>query len=212
MRLRSCSPASGRFPGAPFNPSAAAGEAIGAPRGDRRSPTSPRRARVCRPAMPPSIAICLRCSRSAPDIVLMFGLAARTRHVRIETRARNAVSVLFPDAGGRFTEAGVIARGKPPALKRQRARLRALLACGAIGAAYPPGCRAMPAVTFAITLTGARWRRRQTASRWCSSCTFHWCAAVRERRARGRRRAAVARRLVRAGEAILIALLAAARR
>jgi pyroglutamyl-peptidase len=34
-----------------------------------------------------------------PDIILMFGLAARTRHIRIETRARNLMS-FFPDAGG----------------------------------------------------------------------------------------------------------------
>lgn len=33
-----------------------------------------------------------------PDALLMFGLAASTRHVRIETRARNAITTLWPDA------------------------------------------------------------------------------------------------------------------
>lgn len=33
-----------------------------------------------------------------PDALLMFGLAARTPHLRIETRARNAVTTLWPDA------------------------------------------------------------------------------------------------------------------
>ncbi|MFC0241331.1 pyroglutamyl-peptidase I family protein [Rhodopseudomonas telluris] len=33
-----------------------------------------------------------------PDTLLMFGLAARTRHLRIETRARNAITTLWPDA------------------------------------------------------------------------------------------------------------------
>jgi pyroglutamyl-peptidase len=33
-----------------------------------------------------------------PDALLMFGLASRTPHVRIETRARNAVTTLWPDA------------------------------------------------------------------------------------------------------------------
>src|ERR1700712_1879994 len=33
-----------------------------------------------------------------PHALLMFGLATRTRHVRIETRARNAVTTLWPDA------------------------------------------------------------------------------------------------------------------
>src|SRR3954468_8615181 len=33
-----------------------------------------------------------------PDALLMFGLAARTPYLRIETRARNAVTMLWPDA------------------------------------------------------------------------------------------------------------------
>ncbi len=33
-----------------------------------------------------------------PHALLMFGLAARTAHLRIETRARNAVTTLWPDA------------------------------------------------------------------------------------------------------------------
>jgi pyroglutamyl-peptidase len=36
--------------------------------------------------------------RHRPQALLMLGLAARTSHVRIETRARNAVTTLFPDA------------------------------------------------------------------------------------------------------------------
>ena len=51
-----------------------------------------------------------------PDIVLMFGLAGRTPHVRIETRARNAVSVLVPDAGGQRPRHGAIMLGGPAAL------------------------------------------------------------------------------------------------
>ncbi|WP_371420461.1 pyroglutamyl-peptidase I [Tardiphaga sp.] len=38
-------------------------------------------------------------ARHRPDALLMFGLAARTPYIRIETRARNAVSMLWPDAG-----------------------------------------------------------------------------------------------------------------
>ncbi len=33
-----------------------------------------------------------------PDAMLMFGLATRTKHVRIEARARNAITQLWPDA------------------------------------------------------------------------------------------------------------------
>jgi pyroglutamyl-peptidase len=37
-------------------------------------------------------------ARHRPQALLMFGLASRTAHVRIETRARNAVTTLWPDA------------------------------------------------------------------------------------------------------------------
>jgi pyroglutamyl-peptidase len=51
-----------------------------------------------------------------PDIVLVFGLAGRRRQVCIETRARNAVSVLFPDASGQRPSRAVIKPGAPDAL------------------------------------------------------------------------------------------------
>src|SRR5215813_13814118 len=35
-----------------------------------------------------------------PDVVLIFGLAGRRRDACIETRARNARSILFPDVRG----------------------------------------------------------------------------------------------------------------
>lgn len=37
-------------------------------------------------------------ARHRPDALLMFGLAARTPFIRIESRARNAVTTLWPDA------------------------------------------------------------------------------------------------------------------
>ena len=39
-------------------------------------------------------------ARLRPQALLMFGLASRTDYLRIETRARNAVSTHLPDAGG----------------------------------------------------------------------------------------------------------------
>jgi pyroglutamyl-peptidase len=44
-----------------------------------------------------------------PDALLMFGLATRTAHVRIETRIRNAVTMLRPDAGRTTPRKGSIA-------------------------------------------------------------------------------------------------------
>lgn len=49
-------------------------------------------------------------ARHRPHALLMFGLAARTRHIRIETRARNAVTQLWPDADHTRVRKGSIAR------------------------------------------------------------------------------------------------------
>jgi pyroglutamyl-peptidase len=50
-------------------------------------------------------------ARLRPDAMLMFGLASRTKHVRIETRARNAVTTIFPDADGSVARKGSIVAG-----------------------------------------------------------------------------------------------------
>jgi pyroglutamyl-peptidase len=46
-----------------------------------------------------------------PQAVLMFGLATRTAHVRIETRVRNAVTTRWPDADQTRARKGSIAGG-----------------------------------------------------------------------------------------------------
>jgi pyroglutamyl-peptidase len=46
-----------------------------------------------------------------PQALLMFGLASRTPYVRIETRARNAVTTLWPDADHARIRKGSIAGG-----------------------------------------------------------------------------------------------------
>jgi pyroglutamyl-peptidase len=51
-----------------------------------------------------------------PDALLMFGLAARTPFVRIETRARNTVTQIWPDAD--HTQVGA---APSPAMPMRRA-------------------------------------------------------------------------------------------
>jgi pyroglutamyl-peptidase len=46
-----------------------------------------------------------------PHALLMFGLASRTGYVRIETRARNAVTMLWPDASQARAGKGLIQSG-----------------------------------------------------------------------------------------------------
>jgi|SRR5689334_8227579 len=116
----------GPFPGAPFNPTGAIAERL---------------ARLRRPGLsgfkivthvfPTSYAAVDRdlpslVGRHKPRALLMFGLAARARHLRIETRARNAIALL-PDVEGVSIGRSVIAAGHPPAI-RLRTPLHPLLA------------------------------------------------------------------------------------
>src|SRR6266851_3083780 len=50
-------------------------------------------------------------ARLQPQALLMFGLATRTPWIRIETRARNAVTTLWPDADHTRVRQGSIAGG-----------------------------------------------------------------------------------------------------
>jgi pyroglutamyl-peptidase len=50
-------------------------------------------------------------ARHRPHALLMFGLAGRTEYLRVETRARNAVTMLWPDAAQTRSRKGSIAGG-----------------------------------------------------------------------------------------------------
>jgi pyroglutamyl-peptidase len=50
-------------------------------------------------------------AKHRPHALLMFGLAARTSYLRIETRARNAITTIWPDADGTRIRKGSIASG-----------------------------------------------------------------------------------------------------
>lgn len=50
-------------------------------------------------------------AKHQPHALLMFGLAARTSYLRIETRARNAITTIWPDADGTRVGKGSIAGG-----------------------------------------------------------------------------------------------------
>ena len=101
----------GPFPGAPFNPT---------------QPLVKRLLRLRRPALgdveltghifPVTYKAVDRelpqlLAKQRPQALLMFGLANRTPYVRIETRARNAVTTLWPDADHTRVRKGSIAGG-----------------------------------------------------------------------------------------------------
>lgn len=91
----------GPFPGAPFNPTRELAQALARLR-------RPAFADVARSAhvfdvtyadVDRSLPDLL--TRHRPDVLLMFGLARHARAIRIETRARNRLTTLWPDAGHR---------------------------------------------------------------------------------------------------------------
>ena len=62
-----------------------------------------------------------------PNAIVMFGLATRTKHLRLERQARNQMLVLFPDAAGFVPSARAI-RPHGPGRLRGRAPFSQLLA------------------------------------------------------------------------------------
>jgi pyroglutamyl-peptidase len=198
----------GPFPGAPFNPTAALAERLAA----RRRPAFADIKRVAY-LFETSYAAVERelpalIKRVRPDVVLLFGVATRTKYLRVETRARNARSVLFPDAAGERPGGAVIDLGKP-VTRSGRAPQRALLA--AVRAQRLPVRLSLSAGRYLCNF--AYWRALAlTDGSDAPIVQFIHVPVVR----RGPMRPAVQRRLtsgdlLRAGEAVLTALIVAAR-
>jgi len=94
----------GPFPGAPENPSAAIARRLSRmplPRHDLATFVFPTAYRAVDRHLP-ALTAAFR-----PHVIVMFGLAANTPHVRIETRARNAIS-RKPDVQGEVPAQDVI--------------------------------------------------------------------------------------------------------
>jgi pyroglutamyl-peptidase len=106
----------GPFPGAPFNPTGALVRRLTRIRRPRFAAVRfvmhifPTSYRAVDRDLPKLLA------EWAPDAILMFGLAARTPHIRVESRARNALSPLIRDTEGHMTFATSIVAGGPAAL------------------------------------------------------------------------------------------------
>jgi pyroglutamyl-peptidase len=106
----------GPFPGAPSNPTGALVAALA-----RRHYRGLAQARRVAHVFATSYAAVDRelpalMARERPDVLIMFGLAARSRHIRIETRARNAIGGTVPDASGHLPAARMIAPAADAAL------------------------------------------------------------------------------------------------
>jgi pyroglutamyl-peptidase len=200
----------GPFPRAPFNPSGPlarqlAGRARPALAGIRRIahvfPTSYRAVDRDLPAL---------IARHRPAVVLLFGLAARTPHLRIETRARNLRTPLFPDAQRLCPEARAIRPGGPPA-HGSRAPHRRLVAVARM--AGVPARLSRDAGPYVCNFT--YWRALELDADGAPLVQFVHIPLIARGPvplARSRRRRLTLGDLARAGEAILVELLAACRR
>ncbi len=198
----------GPFPGAPINPSAALAQKLAR----RRRPLLAdleRRAHVLATTYTAVDRDLPKLLADRPDIVLVFGLAARRRHVCIEMRARNARSVLFPDAGGYRPQQSRIERGGPDA-HLGRAPFQRLL--GALRADHVPARLSRDAGRYLCNY--AYWRALAHAANGRPLVQFvHIPALARnpQPHRRGARSAPSLAQLVRASERLLIALAAASK-
>jgi pyroglutamyl-peptidase len=145
-----------------------------------------------------------------PEIVLMFGVAPRRRHLCIETRARNAVSLLFPDASGYRPERAVIVPSAQAALRTNAPCVDLL---SATRASHFPSRLSRDAGRYLCNY--AYWRALERAQDRHPLVQFVHIPAIRfvphPRRRHGRRSLAF-RALVAAAETLLVALIAASRR
>jgi pyroglutamyl-peptidase len=198
----------GPFPGAEFNPTTALPRRLAA----RRRPALAEVKRIAHvfrtsyAAVDADLPTLLE--RGRPDVVLLFGVATRTDHLRVETRARNARSVLFSDVDGYCPGRSAIAMAAPATLAGI-ARHPVLLA--SVRARRLPARLSHSAGRYLCNF--AYWRALEAAHRGGALVQFIHVPMIRRglvRAAAGRRRLTAAD-LLRAGEAILLALVAAAR-
>jgi pyroglutamyl-peptidase len=123
----------GPFPGAPFNPTEPLALALAC----RRHPAFANVRRVAHvfdvsyEAVDRDLPALLE--RERPEALIMFGLAARTRHLRVETRARNALAPALPDVAGYRPKVTTITPGMSATLPLRAPAMRLLRAARTAG-------------------------------------------------------------------------------
>ena len=150
-------------------------------------------------------------AREQPDVLVMFGLAARTPHIRIETRARNALARMAVDVGGNRPLSGTImpdgAATLPLPVPAQRLLMAARSTGVPVALSYDAGRYLCNYLCWRAAEASARLDRLRVAA------FIHVPRVSRAPPARSRRRRKeiTLDDLTRAGEAIVLAALAAAR-
>jgi pyroglutamyl-peptidase len=198
----------GPFPGAPFNPSASLVKALAR----RRRPALAEIDFATHVFATTYAAVdhdLPKLFAARPDVVLIFGLAGRRHALCIETRARNAVSLLFPDASGHRPKRGVITLDEPPSYAGNAPFARLL---GVVRATAVPARLSRDAGRYLCNY--AYWRALQRVHGDGPLVQFVHIPPVRlgpQPRHRAHRRTPTLAALVTAAEAILLALITASR-
>jgi pyroglutamyl-peptidase len=195
----------GPFPGAPFNPSAALAKALAR----RRRPALAGIERATHVFATTYASVDrdlpkLFAQKQKPDIVLMFGVAGRRHQLCIETRARNAVSLLFPDAGGHRPRRGVIRLGGPATLTGNAPSARL---AGAVGTRL-----SRDAGSYLCNYVYWRALEQVRGTRPLVQFVHIPPVGTKPRPRRRSSRPPTLAQLLKAAEAVLIALIAASRR
>jgi len=207
----------GPFPGAPFNPTGPLVTELA-----RRRGPGLRSVRRVAHVFPTSYAAVDRelpalLARERPDALIMFGLASRRRHISIETRASNALTGVVADASGHLPAARMIAPGAGAALPLRGPAQRLVTAVRAAGIPAAPSGDAGSYLCNYLCWRAAEAAGRDGGPRLVAfvhvpnvhAINVHVPTAHRHYRPRSRP-AITLDDLVRAGEAIMRATLAAA--
>jgi pyroglutamyl-peptidase len=204
----------GAFPGVPFNPSAALVRALAR----RRRPALADVACTTHIFATSYAAVdrdLPKLFAEKPDLILIFGVAGLRRYLSVETRARNAQSVLYPDVTGYRPARAAIERGAPAAL---RGNAPSILLRSAVRSSGFPARLSRDAGRYLCNYV--YWRALAKARGTPTLVQFIHIPHVahipqmpsRPRRRRSRQPRLAFAPLVAAAEMLLVALIAASRR
>ncbi len=106
-------------------------------------------------------ALAARIEAARPGAVLMLGVAAQARHVRVELFGRGRASILHPDATGRPAQRKSLPAGRPmPTTGRPQAALSRLRRAGIVARLSPSAGRYLCDASYASALRHPGLSRR----------------------------------------------------
>ena len=148
-----------------------------------------------------------------PDVVLMFGLAGSTPFMRVETRAMNVASSIYPDATGEKPADHSLVAGSPQILNARAPVHRLLLAARRAGAKVKLSVNAGRYICNAAFFHVLDTARKTGAPKLAAFVHIPWPRGRRPRKPNAQKSQSSSLEILnRAGEEILLALIAAAQK